>query len=446
MNCIWITTDSFRQDHIHCYRPEGTLDDTGESIHVHTPAMDKLATESALFDRMRAESLPTIPCRRAFFTGRRIFPWRDEPSHKGIYNSHHGWHPLTQDDVTLAEHLAEQGYVTAMVADCYHLMKPSMNFHRGFESFHWNRGQEFDRWNSQPLPPGYLDQFLKPGIEMTPRRTRTITQFLKNHMYLDTDGLPVERTFQWAIQWLERNAAHENFYLYIDTFSPHEPWLPRPEFLDLYDPDWDGPSLIYGNMYSRAQLTDREHHHVRARYAAMCSTVDHWIGKLLEAVDRLGLRDDTLVILVSDHGKIIGEFGHYGMPHQDTGLALNPVPCFMRHPKGENAGKRVGGWLYNIDITATLLALLGVEPKPDVEGQNIWPAVTADAELRDHLVTGYSTTVAAWQDDWLYLLNSDTGAAALYNLADDIHRTTDVADRYPSERDALAARIRDVTG
>ena len=70
MNCIWITTDSFRQDHVHCYRPQGPLDPAGRPLPVETPHLDRLAEESVVFDRMRAESLPTIPCRRA----RQVYP------------------------------------------------------------------------------------------------------------------------------------------------------------------------------------------------------------------------------------------------------------------------------------------------------------------------------------------------------------------------------------
>ena len=260
MNCVWITTDSFRQDHVNCYRPEGTVDDSGESLHVQTPRLDRLAAEGTMFDRMRAEALPTIPCRRGMFTGRRVFPWPDEPTYKGIYIHLPGWRPLPQEDVTLAEHLAEQGYATAIAADTYHLMKPSMNFHRGFHSFHWERGQEFDQWRSQPLPAGHLERHLKPGIPLGPGRTRVLSQFLRNHQFVEgEDDLSAARTFRHAIQWLERNRAHERFFLYVDTFSPHEPWLPPRRFLDLYDPDYDGPTLIYGNPYAREQLSDAEH-------------------------------------------------------------------------------------------------------------------------------------------------------------------------------------------
>ena len=443
MNCIWITTDSFRQDHVHCYRPEGTLDDTGRSIPVQTPGMDRLAREGVTFTHMRAEALPTIPCRRGIFTGRRVFPWKDEPRRKGVHPDFPGWRPLPEEDVTVAEHLSAQGYVTSIVADAYHIWKPAMNLHRGFDGFHWVRGQEFDRWRTQPLPDGYIGQFVKPGIGRTAHRDRVLTQFLRNHVGVEREGdMPVARTFQYAIEWLEANRAHENFFLYIDTFSPHEPWLPPQEYLSLYDdPAYDGPRLIYANMYGRADLSDAEHQHVRARYAAMCTMVDRWIGRLLEAVDRLDLRERTLIVLMSDHGKIIGEFGHYGMPQQDTGTALNAVPCFIRHPTGENAGRPFTGWFYNIDLTATVMSLLGVAPKQDITGRDVWPAVSSGAdEFRDHLVTAYGNMVSVWQDDWLYLLDTNTGKAALYNLTEDVHRKHDVADRHPSVRDELAKK------
>jgi len=423
------------------------VDDTGQGLQMQTPNLDRLAAESVMFDRMRSEALPTIPCRRGIFTGRCIFPWHPEPSYKGIVPVFPGWNPVTQDDVTVAEHLTEQGYVTSIVADAYHIWKPSMNLHRGFQGFQWMRGQESDLWRTRPLPDGHVEQFSKPGVEHSARRNRVLNQFLKNHLDVaDETDMPCARTFRYAIEWLEQNRTHEKFFLYLDTFSPHEPWLTPQKYLELYDePDYAGPKLIYGNPYGRSGLTDAEHQHLRARYAGMCTMVDHWIGELLAAVDRLGLRESTLVVLMSDHGKIIGEFGHYGMPAQDTSLALNPVPCMLRHPEGENAGRRFGGWLYNVDLTATVLSLLAVEPKADVEGENVWPAVTDGADaFRDHLVTAYKNFVSVWQEDWLYLLDTEADTVALYNLADDPARTQDVAARYADVRDDLAGKAQAV--
>jgi len=285
VKCIWITTDSFRQDHVNGYRPEGTLDATGESMKVDTPNLDKLMREGVAFDRMLSEALPTVPCRRGYFTGRRVFPWPDEPKYKGIYPDFPAWRPLAQEDVSVAEHLGENGYVCAMVGDGYHLMKPSMNMHRGFHGFHWVRGQEFDLWNTQPVPEEVLKKYSREGDTLDTYRNRVLTQFIRNHMYVKNDeDLPAPRTFRWAIEWLERNREHDDFFLYIDTFSPHEPWLPPQRLVDRYDPDWAGPKLIYGNPYRRSQLSDEEHHHLRARYAGCCTMVDEWIGKLLAAI------------------------------------------------------------------------------------------------------------------------------------------------------------------
>ena len=442
MNCIWITTDSFRQDHIHCYRPEGTLDDTGESIQVQTPSMDRLAAEGTMFTRLRSEALPTVPCRRGTFTGRRVFPFQEEPPMKGMYIHAPGWRPIPQQDVTVAEHLSEQGYVTGIVCDVYHLMKPSQNFHRGFQSFNWVRGQEYDQWHSQPLPEGYIEQFLKPDIDLEPRRLKVLSQYLKNQYFRQgDDDFQAARTFRTAIDWLEQNHAHDKFFLYVDSFDPHEPNEAPQSMIDLYDPGYQGPKIIYGNIYKRDEVTDQEHHHIRSGYAAACTMVDHWIGKLLDKVDELGLADNTMIVLVSDHGKILGEFGHYGMPPQDTGPALSPVPCFIRHPGGQNAGKRFDGWLYNTDVVVTMLNMMGAEPKPQTDGRDVWPAVCNSNEFRDHLVTGHCEMAAAWQEDWLYLLNTTKGSAALYNLAENVQRKHDVSEKYPQVRDDLKRKI-----
>lgn len=442
MNCLWITIDSLRQDHVHCYHPEGTSDPTGDPLIVHTPHLDRLAAEAVRFDRLRMEALPTVCARRGIFTGRRIFPFADEPPLKGEYITVPGWRPLPNHDVTVAEHLSDQGYVCGLVTDVYHLMKPNQNFHRGFASWEWVRGQEYDLWQSQPLPPGYLERYLRRGERLEERRLRVLTQYLRNQQYrAGDDDYQAARVFRAAIEWLERNHSHERFFLYVDSFDPHEPYEAPDRFLRLYDPDYTGPNLIYANMYRRDELTAAEHHHVRAGYAAEVTMVDHWVGELLAAVNRLGLRESTLVVVVSDHGKILGEWNLYGMPPTCTGLELNRVPCLVRHPAGSGAGTTYSGWLYNTDLTVTVLGLLGVEPKPATDGLNVWPAVLAGEPVRDHLVVGHVEMISCWEGDWLYLVNTQRHEAALYHLGDDLLRQTDVAARYPADRDRLSAKL-----
>lgn len=442
MNCIWITVDSFRQDHLRCYRPQGTSDPTGKSLLPHTPNIDRLASEGLRCDRLRSDALPSVPCRCGIFTGRRVFPRRGVPARQGEEINASGWPTLPDEEVTVAEHLARHGYVCALVSDCCHLMEPGQNFHRGFHCYHWERGQEQDRWQSQPLPPGRLERYLKEGTSLSDPRVRILAQYLKNQMYRQGDEeFQAARVFRRAIEWLERNHTHERFYLHIECFDPHEPWDAPQRLISLYDPRWGGPHLIYPNLWKRNELTDAEHHHIRARYAAECSLVDHWVGRLMSTVERLGLVENTLIVFLSDHGKIIGEFNHYGMAPEDTSLELNSVPCIIRHPKGELAGGRYAGWFYNTDVTATALSLLGVEPKPLTEGESFWPAAASNAEFRDHAVVCYQHVLSCWQDDWLLLVDTARNTTELYHLGEDPHREKDVAARYPEIRDSLQRRI-----
>ena len=127
LNMIVIIADTWRADHLGCYG--------GASIK--TPYIDKLAENAVLFADASAEGLPTIPCRRVYHTGKSVLPEA-------------AWQPLADDDITFAEILGRHGFTTGFVVDTYHHFKPGYNFHRGFDSWHWIRGQETDRWKSGP--------------------------------------------------------------------------------------------------------------------------------------------------------------------------------------------------------------------------------------------------------------------------------------------------------
>ncbi|MCC6004827.1 MAG: sulfatase-like hydrolase/transferase, partial [Thermofilum sp.] len=133
-NVILVMTDSLRKDHVGCY---------GNSW-IRTPNIDRFAKESVMYTKAYPESLPTIPVRRAVYTGKRVFPF--EPARrmrKGmpwIVNA--GWQPLSDEDVTLSEVFKAAGYRTALIGDNYHLFEPGMNFNRGFDEWIFIRGQE----------------------------------------------------------------------------------------------------------------------------------------------------------------------------------------------------------------------------------------------------------------------------------------------------------------
>ena len=144
MNLIFIVTDTLRADYLGCYG----------NAWIKTPCIDDFARKAVRFTNCYGEGLPTVQARRVFMTGREILPFDDVQQYKGVDPSLPGWRALSDEDVTLADFLNEQGYWNGMVTDLWHLFKPNMNFHRHFHTWDFVRGQERDPW--RPGPKGLL--------------------------------------------------------------------------------------------------------------------------------------------------------------------------------------------------------------------------------------------------------------------------------------------------
>lgn len=431
MNLVIIMLDSLRQDHVGCYGNDW----------IHTPSIDRLAAESVVFGRCWSESLPTIPARRAMHTCARTFPFKEELRPKGVYNRHLGWRPIPEEQVTFAEHLQERGYITALIADTYHIFKPAMNFHRYFNCFEWIRGQEYDQWRSGPLRNVDLDHYTHPDRKLS----MSLVQYLQNQSKRRGEqDYQSARVFRAAMEWLEDNYDHEKFLLWVESFDPHEPWEAPGYYVDLYDPDYEGREFIDPRGIPKSDMTDAEYEHVRALYAAEVTLVDAWVGRFLDKLEEVGRMDDSVILLLSDHGKTLGEFDAFGMNELHTSRALHAVPLMIRHPQGLGAGTRVEKWAYNIDAMATLLHLMGEDPLPQNEGMLLPPA-DDESPMRDHLVCAYNTVQSVWQEDWLYTLGTKDGAEALWDLAKDPEQTTNLADECPDTKEKLAALLKQVT-
>ena len=138
--------------------------------------------------------------------------------------------------------------------------------------------------------------------------------------------------------WLRTNASrHERFLLFIDEFDPHEPFDTPEPYASQYDPSWEGPKLIWPpyavGPIAKGHMPARDGHQVRANYGSSLTMIDRWFGKLLDAIDELGLIDDTMIVLCSDHGHYLGEktvddldiWGKPAVPFYET--AARPEPA-----------------------------------------------------------------------------------------------------------------------
>jgi arylsulfatase A-like enzyme len=140
MNVIVIMNDSLRRDHVAAYGDPAPWQRMGRPAgepFIHTPNLDRLARQSAVFDRFYVSSYPTIPCRTDIFTGRYSFP-------------HRAWQPLEPGDVVLSEIVRRAGYLPVLFFDTPPLGNDDFNFTRGFAGWQWIRGQHGDRYNVDP--------------------------------------------------------------------------------------------------------------------------------------------------------------------------------------------------------------------------------------------------------------------------------------------------------
>ena len=131
MNIVLIIIDTLRADHVGSYR-----DVYPDRCTAKTPNLDRLAGQSLRFRRALPESLPTLPARRALYTGQRVWPFHHHRSLKGDFVGAPGWGPILEEQDTVAEQLNRAGYRTALFTDTYHQFKPGKNFHRGFAEWH----------------------------------------------------------------------------------------------------------------------------------------------------------------------------------------------------------------------------------------------------------------------------------------------------------------------
>jgi len=260
MNVVVIVSDTLRWDYIGAYGTDW----------ISTPHLDALASESVTYDGAYGEGLPTVPARRVIMTGRHIFPFDYRPQMSDQVQCH-GWHPLFDEDVTLAECLKERGYATAFVNDVYHMMKPGKNFHRGFDQWFWIRGQEADPY--RPLDRQRVAHLLERAAydSEIPDASWIIRHMNLRMDWQSEEDTIVARSMQAAADWVRSYSQPKPFYLHVEVFDPHEPWDPPAEYARMYNPEY-GDSLdgcIPPGL--RSQIPEERFANVKAAYAGEVS-------------------------------------------------------------------------------------------------------------------------------------------------------------------------------
>jgi len=336
-----------------------------------TPNLDRFARRSVRFDRHYAGSLPCMPARHDILCGALDFPWR-------CWGSVEIW----EDAITYA--LRKAGVATQLISDHPHLFEAGgENYHIDFGAWSYERGHESDAWKLRP----------DPSWAGAP-------SFGRGHMPYDNSrghfrgeaDFPGPRTMQAAADWLDAHAgAFDRFLLFVDEFDPHEPFDTPEPWAGKYDPDWEGAHLIWPpymqGAVAQGVLDARQARQLRSCYGAKLSMIDHWFGRVLDAMDRHHLWDETLFIVCTDHGHFLGEKDIWGKPGVPVFNPLGHIPLLVYHPDVAPGAR--SALSTSVDLFATIAEVFGVAVRQRTHGVSLLPVLRGQAaEVRDHVLTG----------------------------------------------------------
>ena len=180
--------------------------------------------------------------------------------------------------------------------------------------------------------------------------------------------------------------------------------------------------------------------------------VDRWFGYFIDTLRTTGRLSESMVAVISDHGHNIGhepedkdlvsKQGH-PMTHAVADLVM-----MVRHPDGEAAGETYGGLVYDLDLTATLLSLVGVEPWRPLDGFDLWPkVVSADGSAREYVTIGWGPLITTITDEWWYNASIWGEEELLYAVREDPKLEHNLAEERPEIcRELLGLAVQDAGG
>lgn len=209
-----------------------------------------------------------------------------------------------------------------------------------------------------------------------------------NRKYIrEEQDFPQARTMENGLEFIRTNRNEDRWFLQIETFDPHEPFYAPQKYRDLYPHDYAGKHFDWP-PYGPVTETREEVEHLRYEYAALLSMCDHYLGKVLDVMDEFDMWQDTLLIVNTDHGFLLGEHDWWAksvMPYYDE---IAHMPMFIWDPRSGKQGERRQSLVQTIDLAPTLLRYFGAHVPKDMQGKDLEATIASDRPVRDSAIFG----------------------------------------------------------
>ncbi|MDQ3864743.1 MAG: sulfatase-like hydrolase/transferase, partial [Actinomycetota bacterium] len=239
--------------------------------------------------------------------------------------------------------------------------------------------------------------------------------------------------FTRASEFLNSTRPERPFFLAVDCYDPHAPWDPPEGYVNIYDGDYDGREPFAPVDGSSAYLSERQIRRMSALYSGEVTMMDRWLGRFLDKMEELGLLENTLLILLSDHGVAHGEHGYTGKPDNVLWPEVTDIPFLIRHPEGKGAGQTSDYYASTHDVAPTILGFLGIEPQQQLDGQDLTVILEgAEPAARPHFTLGYNDHVFTRDETYVMFSTNQGQDARLYDVQQDPGMYNDIAGDQPN--------------
>lgn len=387
MKAIMVMYDSLNRHMLESYGCDWT----------RTPNFKRLAERATQFENAYVGSLPCMPARRELHTGRPNF-------------LHRSWGPMEPFDDSMPELLRKAGICSHLVSDHQHYWEDGgATYHTRYTSWECIRGQEGDPWKEDlNLAPEKRSVFAaKQAMWQHPLFGAMNFHDQVNRSYMDTEEKTSQaQTFDAGIEFLNVNHTADNWFLQIESFDPHEPFFCDEKYRQHFDSPLHGEDALGADWPPYMPVAEDEDvvKTVRNYYAALLEKCDMNLGRVLDKMDEYDLWKDTMLIVCTDHGFLLGEHNWWGKSAMPSYNEIAHTPLYVYDPRFDSAEKKCDAFAQMPDLAATLLEFFGLPLTPDMTGKPLRLAMEKGEQLHEYVVFGYhGGEICVTDGTWLYM-------------------------------------------
>lgn len=391
MKAVMLMFDTLTRDYLPNYGCDFTI----------MPNFERLGSKTVTFDEFYGGSMPCMPARRELHTGKYNFLNR-------------GWGPLEPFDESMITTLTANGIYCHLVTDHSHYFEDGgATYHGRYSTWEGFRGQEGDRW----VPQGEADLSLNTCV-LNKKNISAIQHLANRKRIVSEEDMPSYQTVSAGLDFIDNYKDRDNWFVQIECFDPHEPFYVPDKYRKLYDccdstQAFNFPAYTaVGDKYSEEDIRN-----LRKEYCALLSMCDAQLGRVLDKFDELDLWKDTMLIVNTDHGFLLGEHDYIGKNFPPMFDEVIHTPFFIHYPGCNDDGQRRKALSQTVDIVPTLMNYFNVQPFEDIDGCDLKKVVENDEKNHDAILFGmHGLQVSVYDGRHVYMKNPVNTEAPFYHM------------------------------